>query len=145
MSLCSVALAQTTTLQGKLTNKDGEPLTDGLYTVTFTIYDMPHSDHTLWVKTCKYLPVKNGVFFATFKQEAGPGSLSNGTAYYVGTAIKGQPVTLERHPLVLEANTSAFNDLTDAETYQAPPVQDEAFTLIYAAKANDLGPQAKKQ
>jgi len=48
--------------QGKLTDKDGDPVTDGNYSVTFRIYDAESGGALLWEETQSIL-VQKGIFF----------------------------------------------------------------------------------
>jgi len=64
-SLLSTSYAQIPHLinyQGKLTDKDGDPVADGNYSVTFRIYDAESGGALLWEETQSIL-VQKGIFF----------------------------------------------------------------------------------
>jgi len=63
-SLCSLSYAQIPHLinyQGKLTDKDGDPVSDGNYSVTFRIYDAADGGALLWEETQSIL-IQKGLF-----------------------------------------------------------------------------------
>ena len=48
--------------QGRILDTSGDPVVDGLYSVTFTIYDAPTAGNSKWTETQSSVTVINGLF-----------------------------------------------------------------------------------
>ena len=148
LMLCfgSALQAQNTTLQGILRDANGQPLASGMYTVTFSIYDAQAGGHTaLWEKTCNYLVAQKGVFYAQIARGEAPANLQHGGQYVLAIAVKDQPATTQRLPLMLMPNTRGLQNMYSDYRYKAPAVLDYAYTLLYEANINDLAEQVQEQ
>src|SRR5262245_28941221 len=88
--------------QGRLTRPDGPPVADGVYTVTFALYDAPTEGNLRWTET-RSVTVGNGVF-AVLLGSLSPLSAAtlNGTVYLQLQIANDAPLT-PRQPLVTVA------------------------------------------
>ena len=113
--------------QGFLTNNDGVAVTDGLYDITFSIWDTdtPIDGHLLW-KESQQLNVSNGIYNAylgsvtPFDDPDNNGDTSDALTftqpYYLGIQVKGDSsyITFEGKFLTLSSVGSAFRARTSS-------------------------------
>ena len=109
----SAQIPQTMSYQGVLTNVDGIPVTDGSYTLTFKLYDVPTNGDSLWNET-QNVQVTNGLINAIIGSVT-PLNLPFDKQYWLGITVGGG---LELTPrITLTASPYSLNNhSTLAET-----------------------------
>jgi hypothetical protein len=79
--------------QGKLTNPDGTNVTDGTYSIVFSIYTVPSGGAAVWTETDTTVGVASGIFQVALGNVAGggtalPGSVNfNTSGIYLGVKV----------------------------------------------------------
>lgn len=123
----STAVPTTMNYQGRLTEDTGEPIADGDYSVTFTIYDAASAGDSKWSETQNVTTI-NGLF-STLLGSINPiiDTVFNGTTRYLGIYIGAEPEATPRVALVTvpfafqasqagSAETAVVADSADAVT-----------------------------
>lgn len=120
-------IPQKINFQGFLTNNDGVAVTDGLYDITFSIWDTdtPIDGHQLWQETLQ-VNVTNGIYNAYLgsdtplndpdKNGDTSDALTFTQPYYLGIQVKGDSsyITFEGKLLTLSSVGSAFRAQTSS-------------------------------
>ena len=85
--------------QGRLTNPSGSPVDDGVYTMTFSIYDDPTAGATLWTQTSA-LTITNGLFDVALGSVANPinAAVFPGGPRWLGVQVDPDPEMTPRQP-----------------------------------------------
>jgi hypothetical protein len=96
-------IPQTLNYQGVLTDAGGSAVTDGDYSVEFSIYDVASGGSALWNNT-KTVSVSHGIFNVILG-ESSPLNLDFDTQYYLGMAVEGESELTPRVTL----NASAYS------------------------------------
>ncbi len=83
-----IAIPGVISYQGKLTNTDGTPKTDGDYSFTFKLYDSESASTAIWSET-KTMTLKNGLF-STYLGDVVPfgASVTFTDAYWLGVTVE---------------------------------------------------------
>lgn len=87
LTITSIVLAQDISIQGVLRDPNGRSVEDGVYTVTFNIYEEPSGGTALWTDTYNNLQVKHGVFQANLGENTSLDGLAFDATYYVGVKV----------------------------------------------------------
>lgn len=102
LSAISVSAEVPTTInyQGLLTDDTGQPVADGDYSVTFTIYDSLIAGNSVWTETRSVSTVDG--LFTVFLGSVNPFSdtVFNGTTRYLGMSIEAGPDLVPRTAIV---------------------------------------------
>ncbi|MDH3889583.1 MAG: hypothetical protein OEV49_00740 [candidate division Zixibacteria bacterium] len=129
----SAAVPTTMNYQGRLTDDTGDPVADGDYSVTFTIYDSFEAGADLWTET-RTVATTNGLF-TVLLGEVNPltNSVFDGGTRYLGIQIGADPEYSPRIALVAVpyALRSEMSDSAQAAL--------EAQTAISATSAAQAG------
>jgi hypothetical protein len=92
----SAQIPRTLSYQGILSDTLGTPKPDGLYAITFRLYDAPSGGTLLWVET-QSLQVRWGLFSAVLgSQTPFPSSLTFERQYWLGIQPAGDPELVPR-------------------------------------------------
>jgi len=90
----SAVIPQLITYQGRITDGGGEVVTDGAYTLTFSIFDAAESGIAKWTETHPNVPVVNGIFSVALGASVPlTDEVFSGGAAYLETAVNGTPMT----------------------------------------------------
>lgn len=133
--------------QGKLTNPDGTNLTNGTYTIVFSLYTVASGGSNVWTES-KSVTVSDGIFQTSLGDTTAlPGSVdfNTGTLYLgvkVGTDAEMTPrVALTAAPYAF--NTDKLNGLSSSGYVQlAQGVQTDASTTNPSIGINKTGATA---
>jgi hypothetical protein len=102
-------IPRTLSYQGILSDTLGTPKPDGMYAITFRLYDAPSGGTLLWVET-QSLQVRRGLFSAVLgSQTPFPSSLTFERQYWLGIQPGGDPELLPR--IALSAVGYSLNSL----------------------------------
>ncbi len=102
-------IPRTLSYQGILSDTLGTPKPDGLYAITFRLYDAPSGGTLLWVET-QSLQVRRGLFSAVLgSQTPFPSSLAFERQYWLGIQVSPEPELLPR--IALSAVGYSLNSL----------------------------------
>lgn len=86
-------------VQGLLTDANGDPLTDALYSVTFAIYDAPSGGTQLWTEK-RSVSTMGGLFAIYLGQSTPlPASIFGGSELWLGIAVEGEAEMTPRQRL----------------------------------------------
>jgi hypothetical protein len=95
---CAAAdVPQTLSYQGVLTDASGTAVPDGIYSITFSIYDDPMGDPVPWSET-RNVEVHRGVFSVVLG-EIMPITVAFDRPYWLGISVAGEPELLPRTKL----------------------------------------------
>lgn len=100
--------------QGVLVDRDGLIVTDGAYTIIFSIYDVPSEGTPLWAE--EQTVVVAGGLYSIVMGNASPIDLPFNKPYYLGVTVEDDPEMVPRQPLTSVAY--AFH----AKTTEAMPI-----------------------
>ncbi|MGC9346778.1 MAG: hypothetical protein ACP5JG_01460 [Anaerolineae bacterium] len=97
----AVAVSPLLQYQGRLTNPDtGEPVNDGIYEMSFRLYDVESGGSPLWQET-KDVPVQGGVFATALGDTAMlDHGLFNGQALWLGIKVGADAEATPRQPML---------------------------------------------
>lgn len=101
--------------QGKLTDTDGKPVSDGAYSVTFRIYDQGAGGSPLWYET-QSLTTQKGIF-STQIGATKDLNLSFDKPYYLGIQVGSDAEMTPRQPF--SSSAYAFESAHAAEATEA--------------------------
>jgi len=90
MQLAFATIPAKINYQGRLTDKTGNPVTDGNYSVTFSIYDVDTGGTHLW-RDVYTVTTKNGYFNVSIGSITDLSSLTFDTQYYLGIKVETEP------------------------------------------------------
>lgn len=92
-------IAPSISYQGRLTNPSGTPVDDGVYTMTFSIYDDPTTITPLWTQTSA-VTVTNGLFDVALGEIANPITpvVFPGGPRWLGVQVDPDPEMTPRQP-----------------------------------------------
>lgn len=108
LALVSLALVswaeipKTMSYQGKLTDADGDPVVDGDYELTFSIYDVAESGTALWTELHSPVAVVNGIFNVILGSGT-PLDIAFDEQYWLGIAVAPNPELTPRVQLTSAA------------------------------------------
>lgn len=87
---CSAAVPALINYQGRLMQPSGTAVVDGLYSLQFTIYDMPVGGTSIWTESIPSVQVKGGLFNVLLGSvtELVP-SVFDAPNRYIGVAVDG--------------------------------------------------------
>jgi len=145
----SAAINPQINFQGKLTNTDGTNVTNGTYSIVFSIYTVPSSGTNVWTETQPSVTVTDGIFQVSLGSVTPlPGSVDfNSNALYLGVKVGAD---LEMNPRIqFTASPYAFNanqvgGLTSSQFVQlAQSVQTDSSTTNASIGINKTGITAK--
>ncbi len=125
----SAAINQQINFQGKITNPDGTNVTNGSYTLVFSIYTVPSAGSNVWTES-KSLTVTDGIFRTSLGDTTAlPGSVDfNSSALYLGVKVGADAemtprVRLTAAPYAFNSDTldgidsTAFGQLNASQTW----------------------------
>lgn len=98
--------------QGKLMQPDGSPVADGVYSMTFAIYDVPAGGTALWSEPNPNVHVKNGLFSVLLGSIVNlPANIFDNPSRFFGVAVGGDPEMTPRQqiaqvPFAVKATTA---------------------------------------
>jgi hypothetical protein len=124
-------IPRTINYQGRLTDQNGNPLTDGIYGTTFTLYDATVNGTIMWSDTYS-LQTKNGYFNIILGSNAAhPLNVNFNQPYYLGIAVSPDPEMMPRQPLnaVPYALNVANSSITSAK--MKPTWSDKRTNVTY--------------
>jgi hypothetical protein len=104
--------------QGRLTDTDGTPVSDGPYGLLFRIYDAMTDGDELWTSNTQYIDVKDGLFSYNLGSNAPlPDSLIQYDSLWLGIKVESNPEMSPRTRLVsvLYAFTGTIDGATGGE------------------------------
>ena len=118
---------QSITYQGYLTDDTGEPVPDGIYSISAKIYDVETGGSPIWQPpplTLTTVTVKNGVFSLVMGSESDPLDLPFDKQYWIGIKVGGDPELSPR--LRLTTSAYSFNSLNSEKVdgYQVSSVPE---------------------
>jgi hypothetical protein len=114
--------------QGRLTDVSGDPVSDGSYQLTFSIYGLPSGGSALWTSGAQTVGVENGLFsYNLGSSSALPDSIfAKYTQVYLGIKVADDPEITPRTQLVSVGY--AFQSLHGDSAGYATSVADNAIT-----------------
>jgi hypothetical protein len=122
----SAQIPRTLSYQGILSDTLGTPKPDGMYALTFRLYDAPSGGTLLWAET-QSLQVKRGLFSAVLgSQTPFPSSLTFERQYWLGIQPAGNPELLPR--IALSAVGYSLNSLSADSARIAGTVPNNSIT-----------------
>jgi len=86
-TLCSADIPHLINYQGRLTDKDNQPL-DGTYTITFRLYDSPSGGNLLWSETHSNISISKGLLNIILGSVT-PLNLAFDRPYYLSIQVEG--------------------------------------------------------
>ena len=89
MFQAAAAVPETMSYQGVLRDAAGDPVPDGDYSITFTVYDAPMDGTALWTET-QAVSVEDGVLSAVLGSVT-PIALAFDAPYWLGVSVDGDP------------------------------------------------------
>lgn len=92
----SAQIPRVISYQGIITEPDGSPKPDGLYTLTLSIYDQPNGGSALWFTT-ETVDLKGGLFHI-YLGASKPLTLNFDRPYWLGIRISNEPELTPRLP-----------------------------------------------
>ncbi|MCF7826971.1 MAG: hypothetical protein K9N29_10005 [Candidatus Marinimicrobia bacterium] len=91
--LLSSLSAQTISTQGVLRDSDGHSVTDGNYSMTFSIYNMEAGGTQLWGPVTKTVLVENGIYHVVLGENSPITSFNGDGANYLQISVQGENMT----------------------------------------------------
>lgn len=131
--------------QGKLANPDGTNVTDGTYSIVFSIYTVSSGGSNVWTETQGSVAVAGGIFQVSLGSvTALPGSVDfNSSALYLGVKVGSDAEMTPRIQLTAAPyafNSTAVGGLTSANLVQlAQGTQADASTTNSSISINKTG------
>jgi hypothetical protein len=121
-------------IQGEVTDSNGDPLGDGSYAFTFSIYTQANGGSALYTESSSSFAVKNGVF-QYYLGTNNSLNLPFGTEYWVGISVGGGSEMTPRQKIVSVGNAyKALN--SDTANYALTALN--ASTATYLTDAGDI-------
>ncbi len=140
-----IAIPGVISYQGKLTNTDGTPKTDGDYSFTFKLYDSESASTPIWSEA-KTITLKNGLF-STYLGDTTPfdASVTFMKAYWLGVTVESGSelsprISLSTVPYsytALRADSAAH---VPAQSIGTDQIKDQAITAGKLAPGLSLPP-----
>lgn len=124
--------------QGLLLDDQGNPVTDGAYTLTFALYDTLSGTTALWSET-QAVAVERGLFNVTLGAGAAlDTAFFDGRPLYLGITLQGEPEMAPRTQLVsvpyaLNANDVRNTDIHPANVYVGGGITMTNYGLVVDA------------
>ncbi|MBI5607881.1 MAG: hypothetical protein HY902_03270 [Deltaproteobacteria bacterium] len=140
----TAAVPTTIGLEGVLLSSGGAAAADGLYDITFGIYNDPTTGNPLWVEGPVKVSVKSGAFtYVLGTTKALSAAVLNGTGLYLSLQVSPDP-ELPRKPLASQAFAfrAAVAEALECSGCIKPAMLDAAVLQGYA-KTADLSAYAK--
>ncbi|QQS20045.1 hypothetical protein IPL85_01135 [Candidatus Saccharibacteria bacterium] len=142
------AINQQINFQGKLTNPDGTNVTNGAYSIVFSIYTVSSGGSAVWTETQPSVSVADGIFQVSLGSVTSlPGSVDfNTNSLYLGVKVGADAEMTPR--IQFTASPYAFNadqvdGLTSAQFVQlAQGVQSDTSTTSASIGVNKTGATA---
>jgi hypothetical protein len=90
LSLLSIILyAQNISLQGVLRDENRRTVDDGVYEVTFRLYDQSSGGTAIWTDTYNDLQIRHGLFQVNLGEQTSLDGIAFDTTYFVGVQVEG--------------------------------------------------------
>lgn len=124
------AINQQINFQGKLTNTDGTNVTDGTYSIVFSIYTVSTGGTAVWTETQSSVTVASGVFQVSLGSvTALPGSVNFATSsLYLGVKVGADAEMLPR--IQFTAAPYAFNASTADNATQLGGIASSGYVQL---------------
>ena len=134
--LAAQPVAPSIRYQGRLTDSSGSPVDDGVYTMTFSIYDVSSGGSALWTQTSA-VTITNGLFDVALGEVSNPINVTifPGGPRWLGVQVDPDPEMTPRQPFDSIPYAVMAENLRSGGT-----TSDTSSSALYTFTNNGSGP-----